>query len=147
MRPSRTSDLWAIQRLRAARDRIDRDYAEHIPVSRLAAESGYSVGEFIRAFRQVYGETPGAYRSRRRVERVADLLRVVNLTVTEVCLLVGFQSLGTFSRRFTQLVGKPPRAYQAEALKGAAITPIPGCFALMWRTPLRPGEAGCGPAR
>ena len=71
--------------LRRARDTIDRDYAEPLTVSILAAEAGYSPAHFIRAFRGAYGETPGRYLTRRRMERACELLRSVNLTVTEVC--------------------------------------------------------------
>jgi AraC-like DNA-binding protein len=128
--------LTALRALRRARDRIDRDYAEPLDIATLAAEAGYSLGQFIRAFHAVYGETPGRYRTRRRVERACELLRSVNLSITEICMLVGFTSVGTFSRRFTELVGRSPTAYreQAAALGGPA--PIPGCFALMWRTGL-----------
>ncbi|WP_424511278.1 helix-turn-helix domain-containing protein [Pseudonocardia endophytica] len=40
-----------------------------------------------------------------RSKRAQDLLRSSNLTVTEVCLLVGYSSLGSFSSRFRRLVG------------------------------------------
>jgi methylphosphotriester-DNA--protein-cysteine methyltransferase len=36
---------------------------------------------------------PGRYRTRRRVERACELLRSANLTVTEICYLVGFTGL------------------------------------------------------
>jgi len=127
--------------VRRARDTIDRDYAEQLPIAALAAEAGYSLGQFIRAFEAAYGETPGRYRSRRRVERACELLRSANLTVTEVCMAVGFASLGTFSRRFCEIVGRPPSAYQREAARLGGPAPIPGCFALMWRTGL-PASAG-----
>ena len=72
----------SLRALRRARDRIDRDYAEQLDIAALAAEAGYSLGQFIRAFDAAYGETPGRYRTRRRVERACDLLRSVNLTDT-----------------------------------------------------------------
>jgi AraC-like DNA-binding protein len=128
--------------LRRAKDRIDRDYAGTLDVTTLAAQAGYSVGQFIRAFEAAYGETPGRYRTRRRVERACELLRSVNLTVTEVCMLVGFSSVGTFSRRFSELVGRSPSAYRQEAARLGGPAPIPGCFALMWRTGLPAGETG-----
>jgi AraC-like DNA-binding protein len=56
-------DLSALQMLRQARDRIDRDYAEPVGIATLAAAAGYSHTHFIRAFRAAYGETPGAYRT------------------------------------------------------------------------------------
>jgi AraC-like DNA-binding protein len=129
--------------LRRAWDRIDRDYAGELDIATLAAAAGYSVGQFIRAFESAYGETPGRYRTRRRVERACELLRSVNLTVTEVCMIVGFSSVGTFSRRFSELVGRSPSAYRRGAARLGGPAPIPGCFALMWRTGLP--AAGVGP--
>jgi AraC-like DNA-binding protein len=99
--------------LRQARDRIDRDYAEPVGIASLAAAAGYSHAHFIRAFHAAYGETPGAYRTRRRVERACELLRSVNLSVTEICHAVGFTSLGSFNARFSGLMGQYPTAYRA----------------------------------
>jgi AraC-like DNA-binding protein len=133
---SRAADVSSLRMLRRARDRIDRDYAEPIGIAVLAAEAGYSREHFIRAFRTAYGETPGRYRSRRRVERACELLRSANLTVTEVCLHVGFASLGTFSARFTEITGMTPTAYRQESARRGGPAPIPGCYALMYRTGL-----------
>jgi len=138
-------DVSALRMLRQARDRIDRDYAEPVGIAALAAEAGYSHTHFIRAFRAAYGETPGAYRTRRRVERAGELLRSVNLSVTEICHLVGFTSLGSFSARFSGLMGTSPSAYRAEAARRGGPAPIPGCFTLMWRTGL-PASPGPAPA-
>ena len=77
-----------------------------------------------------YGETPIRYLTRRRIERAQDLLRSANLTVTEVCMLVGFASLGSFSSRFTQLVGESPAAYRDRwAARGGPR--VPGCYLFM----------------
>jgi len=132
----RQPDVASLRMLRKARDRIDRDYREEIAIAALARGAGYSREHFIRAFRAAYGETPGRYRTRRRVERACELLRSVNLTVTEICYLVGFSSVGTFSTRFSELTGMSPTRYRAEAASRGGPAPIPGCFALMWRTGL-----------
>ena len=116
--------------LRRARDRVDRDYAQPLDLDGLAAVAGLSKYHFLRCFARTYGRTPHAYLTERRVERAQDLLRTSNLTVTEVCRLVGYESLGSFSSRFRQLVGSSPSEYQARwALTGAPR--IPGCFVLM----------------
>src|SRR5690349_4239395 len=94
----------------------------------LAARAGYSRYHFARTFRAAYGDTPGRYLTRRRVERAQELLRTANLTVTEVCHLVGFTSLGSFSARFKELVGTSPSEFQRRGGR----PPIPGCFVLMW---------------
>jgi AraC-like DNA-binding protein len=132
----RAPDVTSLRVLREARDRIDRDYAERLDIAAVAASAGYSREHFIRAFCAAYGETPGRYRTRRRVERACDLLRSANLTVTEICHLVGFTSVGTFSARFAELTGKSPTAYRASAAARGGPAPIPGCFALMWRAGL-----------
>jgi AraC-like DNA-binding protein len=116
--------------LRRARDYIDRHYADELDLTRLAAVAGVSKYHFVRTFESAYGETPIRYLTRRRIERAQDLLRVANLTVTEVCMLVGFTSLGSFSTRFTLLVGEAPTAYRNRwAAQGGPH--VPGCYLFM----------------
>jgi AraC-like DNA-binding protein len=123
----------AVVHLRRAKDRMDRDYAEPLSVDELARSAGCTTPHFVRAFRDAYGETPGRYLTMRRIERAKDLLRSVNLSVTEICMLVGFSSLGSFSSRFSELVGMSPRAYRAANPSAA---PIPGCYLMMWTRPV-----------
>jgi transcriptional regulator GlxA family with amidase domain len=116
--------------LRQARDLADRHYAESLDLDALAGAALVSKYHFTRCFAQTYGETPMRYLTRRRVERAQDLLRSANLTVTEVCMLVGFSSLGSFSSRFRELVGETPTEYRARcAARGGPY--IPGCFLFM----------------
>lgn len=126
-----TQAVDALVALRRARDLMDRRYAEPLDLDSVAAAAGYSRYHFVRAFRAAYGQPPGRYLSQRRVERAKELLRSVNLSVTEVCFLVGFSSLGSFSTRFKELVGVPPSEYQRDA-RAAGPPPIPGCYVLMW---------------
>src|SRR5512132_1916026 len=88
-----------------------------------------------RAFAAAYGETPRWYLTRRRIERAKTLLRTANLSVTEVCLLVGFSSLGSFGSRFRDVVGQSPTDYRADAVRRGGTPPIPGCVVLMWTRP------------
>ena len=121
-----------LEAIRQARDVIDRDFAQPLSLDALARASSYSKFHFARAFAEAYGETPHDYLTRRRIERAKDLLRAANLTVTEVCGLVGFESLGSFSARFKSLVGMTPSEYRATM---RTPPPIPGCFVLMWTRP------------
>ncbi len=115
--------------LRRARDLADRRYAEPLDLDALARAAGISKHHFLRSFAAEYGTTPGDYLRRRRIERAQDLLRATNLTVTEICHLVGYSSLGTFSRTFTAAVGVSPSAYQRRFADGAPR--IPGCWVFM----------------
>ncbi|MEV0356721.1 AraC family transcriptional regulator [Nocardia sp. NPDC050697] len=121
--------LELLPHLRRARDLADRHYAEPLDLTALAAAAGVSKFHFLRAFAAVYGRTPAAYLTERRIERAQDLLRATNLTVTEVCMLVGYSSLGSFSSRFRALVGVSPSDYQAKFADGAPR--IPGCYVFM----------------
>jgi AraC-like DNA-binding protein len=121
--------------VRRARERIDRDFAAPLDLDALARDAGYSKFHFTRLFARAYGETPRAYVTKRRIERAKDLLRTANLRVTEVCFLVGFESVGSFSSRFRELVGRSPSAYRADHVAWAGLPPIPGCFLLMWTRP------------
>jgi AraC-like DNA-binding protein len=116
--------------LRRARDLADRHYPEPLDLGALAGAAHVSKYHFTRCFAQTYGETPMRYLTRRRIERAQDLLRSANLTVTEVCMLVGFSSLGSFSSRFRELVGESPTQYRSRwAARGGPR--IPGCFLFM----------------
>lgn len=126
-----TLDVARLQLLRRAKDAMDRDWAHRLDVNDVAAAAGYSPYHFIRLFKQAYGETPGRYLTRRRVERAQDLLHSANLTVSEVCTAVGFESLGSFCTRFKQLTGQTPTAFRDSALRGG-VPPVPGCFVLLW---------------
>jgi AraC-like DNA-binding protein len=135
--------LELIPHLRRVHDHIDRHYQQPLDLGQMAAVAGVSKYHFARCFEATYGQTPMRYLTRRRIERAQDLLRGANLTVTEVCMLVGFASLGSFSSRFSQLVGESPAAYRDRwAACGGAH--VPGCFLFM-RGVLNPAETA-GPA-
>jgi AraC-like DNA-binding protein len=125
-----TATVELLRHLRRARDHIDGHYARALELDQLARIAGVSKFHFARSFKATYGETPIRYLTRRRVERAQDLLRAANLTVTEICVLVGFASLGSFSARFTQVVGESPTAYRNRwAARGGPH--VPGCYLFM----------------
>jgi AraC-like DNA-binding protein len=134
-----TRHLSDLARLRRARDRIDRDYAQPLDVAALARGAYMSAGHFSREFRLAYGESPYAYLMTRRIERAMALLRSGELSVTEVCFEVGCSSLGTFSTRFTELVGVPPSVYRRRT--SGASTGMPSCVAKQVTRPIRNREA------
>jgi AraC-like DNA-binding protein len=105
----------------------------------MATLAGYTSSRFIRAFQRTFGATPGQYLGRRRIERARELLRTSDLTVTEICLRVGFSSLGSFSSSFTRSVGVSPTQYRQQAAGRGGAVAIPACFVLMWQCGL-PGD-------
>jgi transcriptional regulator GlxA family with amidase domain len=135
-----SADIDELRRLRRARDRMDREYAQPLDVPALARTALMSPAHFSRRFRQAYSETPYSYLMTRRIERAKALLRRGDLSVTDVCFAVGCTSLGSFSARFTELVGEAPSMYRArnhDELRG-----MPACQAMVLTRPRKAGAAG-----
>ncbi len=134
--PERVRDLVSLRRVR---DRIDREYALPLDVGALARGVNMSAGHLSRQFRLAYGEPPYSYLMTRRTARAMALLRRGDLSVTQVCIEVGFSSLGTFSSRFTELVGMPPSSYRRLATHG--VVGLAPCLAKQVTKPVRNREA------
>jgi len=124
-----------LRRLARARERLNDELAEALGIEALAREACLSEKQFRRVFQQVYGITPGRYRSNLRIARAKDLL-ARGMAVTDTCLRVGFSSLGSFSTRFAGVTGRSPRAFQEE-LRAFGNVParlqalyVPMCFLL-----------------
>jgi AraC-like DNA-binding protein len=111
----------------------------HLPLDLelLARHASFSRYHFIRLFQRAFHQTPHQYLIRRRLARAQVLLRGGELSVTEVCFAVGFQSLGSFSSLFHRATGSPPSAYRARLFRGVALRRlyVPLCYL---RQPNRP---------
>jgi AraC-like DNA-binding protein len=99
------------------------------PVRRLAGVSGVSEAHFARSFKEAFGVPPHRYLLARRLERARALLRDTNLSITEIALLTGWNSLGTFGRTFRDVIGESP----GELREREKATPhqfelVPACF-------------------
>lgn len=136
-------DLDELKRLRRARDRMDREYAQPLDVASLARTALMSPAHFSRRFREAYSETPYAYLMTRRIERAKALLRYGELSVTDICFAVGCTSLGSFSSRFTELVGESPSSYRSRNHDDWRI--LPSCHLMVVTRPRKTGAASAGP--
>jgi AraC-like DNA-binding protein len=137
-----TPDL--LQRLCAARQRLQAELEAPARISQLAREAGLSTPHFISQFGAIFGETPLQCRTRARLERARELLLESDEPVSQIALALGFGHFGSFSRLFTRRFGVPPRTYRAVA----APAPQPaGCVMLMnaaWRSDRNFGEVRRG---
>ncbi|GAA5126778.1 hypothetical protein GCM10023320_43160 [Pseudonocardia adelaidensis] len=117
------------------RDLIDRAFAGPLDVPALARSAHVSEDYFSRSFKAAFGETPHRYLLRRRMERAKALLRAGELSVTEVCLAVGFTSLGSFSTQFRRFVGENPTSYRARTHDHEDLAAIPSCLVRRYTRP------------
>ena len=81
--------------------------ARNWQVPDLAAMAGMSRGQFIEAFRQTVGQTPGAYLNGWRLALGRAKLRS-GRSVKAVAAMVGFGSAAAFSRAFSRKFGYSP---------------------------------------
>ncbi|NRR21265.1 helix-turn-helix domain-containing protein [Brevibacillus sp. MS2.2] len=94
---------------------IHRHLDEPLPLSRLANHVAYSQYHFARIFKERIGLPPLYYVSTMRLQRAKDLLLRTNMSVRDIGLEIGQQSLGTFSTRFTERVGVSPSEFRETA--------------------------------
>jgi len=120
-------------RLSRARALMDHHYDHPLDLRLLSRQTSFSRYHFIRLFRKAYHRTPHQYLMQKRIEKAKDLLASSSVSVTEVCLAVGFQSLGSFSALFRKYTGQSPTEYRALILERRQnpVRYIPGCFLKM----------------
>lgn len=108
VRVSTREELY--RRLCRARDYISACFDRPVTLKEVAGVACLSPNHLLRSFRQAFGLTPHQYLTARRMEQARKMLADQNLSVTDVCLSVGFESLGSFSRTFRRHTGLPPSA-------------------------------------
>jgi AraC family transcriptional regulator len=114
VRASTRAELY--RRLYRARDFIEANLETPLSLNAVAEVAFLSSHHFLRTFQQVFGETPRQYQIRRRMEKVRVLLRYTEVSVTQICFDLGFESLGSFSWLFRKLHGVSPSQYRLDQL-------------------------------
>jgi AraC-like DNA-binding protein len=109
---------------------IDDNFRESLDLDRLSREACLSRYHFHRLFTRIYKVTPHQYLTQKRIREARLLLEVRgtaslrsgtlssgtrDLTVTEICNHVGFESIGSFSLLFKKEIGAAPSSYRDEA--------------------------------
>ena len=134
--------------LQRAKDLVDSCYAEALTVDDLARAAGLSRAHFSREFRRTFGDSPHAYLLTRRLERAAALLRGTDMTVADICMSVGLESVGSFTTSFVRMFGKTPVAYRASFPPAATYALVPACVLRAYGRPqhrtFREDSAGTG---
>jgi AraC-like DNA-binding protein len=113
---------------------IDENFGEPIDLDRLSREACLSRFHFHRLFTRIYKKTPHRYLTDRRIEQARQWLASDDLTISEICNHVGFESIGSFSMLFKKESGYAPLHYRHHAwLKKQQVRQqpksfIPNCF-------------------
>lgn len=113
---------------------IDRHFQEPIDLDCLSREACLSRYHFHRLFTRIYRLTPHQYLTRKRIEQARQWLAGKDLTITEICNDIGFESIGSFSSLFKKENGYAPLNYRRRAWHKEEQTQqqprffIPSCF-------------------
>jgi AraC-like DNA-binding protein len=97
---------------RRAKEIIEANLDDEVPLTQLARECGLSIGHFSRAFKNTMGIPPHQWLLHRRIENAMRLLRNRQLSLPEVALACGFSDQSHFTRVFTKLSGTSPGAWR-----------------------------------
>lgn len=95
-----------------AMGRLGDDLTGSVDLRTVAAESGLTYDTFRRRFTAEVGRTPSAFRTARRLQTAATLLRLTDMTHREIARTLGFADEFHLSRRFREHFGVPPRDYR-----------------------------------
>lgn len=89
---------------------LDAHYALDISLDQLAAETGLSRSQLIRAFKREVGVPPHSYQIHLRIARARQLLRR-GMSPADVATQVGFYDQSHFGQKFRRIVGLTPGRY------------------------------------
>lgn len=100
--------------IRYARSLIDDDPAAAVSLDDLAAASGLSRYQVLRAFSRATGMTPHAYQMQRRLLRARALIRQ-GCALADAAVASGFADQSHMTRLFVRTYGMSPRRYALAA--------------------------------
>lgn len=96
----------------AAAELLADDLGARLDMRTVAARVGLSYDVFRHRFARELGESPLAYRSIRRLQAAANLLRMTDLTLRQIAAALGYADEFHLSRRFSAHFGLPPRDHR-----------------------------------
>ncbi len=125
--------IYLYKRIVHAKLFIDTYYAEKIDLNNIADEAYFSKFHFIRLFKKIYGKSPHQYLTWVRMEKSKEFLKT-DVTVTEICFSVGFDSISSFTGLFKRYTHQTPSQYQQrerirrQEMSKTPLKFVPNCF-------------------
>lgn len=103
-----------------ARAYIQEHWRDAFSLAELAGACHVSPSHLCKGFQKHFGVSPISYAIDLKLEQAKELLRDVDLNITEVALECGFADIFYFSRMFKKRVGFGPKTYRQRLLAGDA---------------------------
>ncbi|MCB0111661.1 MAG: helix-turn-helix transcriptional regulator, partial [Caldilineaceae bacterium] len=102
------------RRLHVARDFIAASFAQPITLDEIAHVAALSPNHLLRTFKALFHATPHQYLTEARLLHASHLMRTTELSITTICLAVGFQSIGSFGTLFRRRFGASPAQFRQQ---------------------------------
>ena len=112
---SEAPDATAKERVAKIKSIIDRTPEDNLPLDKLTEKINMSKEHFIRTFKSYYGDSPGRYRQKRRLEKAVELLLTGNMKIKDIAECCGFENIYYFSKMFKQHFSVSPKEYRRQA--------------------------------
>ena len=96
------------------KEMIDAHVYTSATVENLSQLTGTSLATFKRKFKEIYDESPGRYVLQKRLERVAELVRITDDSISQIGYQLGFDSPEHLSRSFKKYYGLSPSQFRKE---------------------------------
>ena len=108
------------------RRHIEEHYAEQLSLFQAARMACLNRSHFCSYFRSVTGCSFIEYTNRIRIKKAEDLLRNREMSITEIALAIGYNSVNYFDEIFKQMKGYSPRKFRERYQRAENITDVDG---------------------
>lgn len=95
---------------------INAHYMDSLTLQQVAAVSGFSKFHFSRVFKQFTNKTFYEYLNNKRIQQATLLLSNKELSITQIAMESGFNTISTFNRTFKEVNGRSPSSYRSKKL-------------------------------
>ena len=91
---------------------IERNDSRALTLDEITQALHFSKSYIARVFQESYGISPLNYHTTLRVQKAKRMIQFTNMSLSQIAVSVGFESLQNFSRVFKKLDGCPPSNYR-----------------------------------
>lgn len=96
------------------KDIIELHLYSNLAIEELAKLSQTSVSTFKRVFKKEFNVTPLNYITTKRIKKAENLLKITEVSISEIAYEVGYSDPQYFTRIFKKNIGTTPTKYQAQ---------------------------------
>lgn len=100
--------------MQAIIDYISKNYKNKISLSDISEELGYNYHYLSKKFNKIFSMSFSDFLNLYRLETAIELLNETDLTITEIAIESGFQSIRSFNELFKKHTGKNPAKYRSD---------------------------------